>query len=164
MSSFSQKCRSPQPPDSSTPFDSPPVPDFTALAALLQTTAEALLVAANPGLRGACLRDAARAHDQIEESGSSEPDSGEIRCLHLSPLALRLEQELLEEQEVDDFRGLLFNAYASLTGFTSLMENVEAEAEFEGVVIHILAREIKRTERLLLKIQDAYSTVEQVEA
>ena len=41
---------------------------------------------------------------------------------------------------------------------------MDAEAEIDGAVIHILARELKRVEDLLFKIQDTYSTVELVEA
>ena len=42
------------------------------------------------------------------------------------------------------------------------MEHVEAEAAIDGVVVHILARELKRTENLIFRIQDAYSTVERL--
>ncbi len=163
MSTPSQNTGRSRPPLSCFAQGTSPNLDFTTLAAMLQSTAEALLSVRLAQL-DTCPEDTTSEHDKIGESGSYGPDSGEIRNLHFSPLALRQEQELLEEQEVDDFRGLLFNAYTSLVGFTSLMENVEAEAEFDGVVIHILAREFKRTERLLYKMQDAYSTVELVEA
>lgn len=89
---------------------------------------------------------------------------GEIRCYRFSPVAVRCEKTLLEEQEAADLRELLANASLSINAFTTLMELMDAEAKVDGVVIHILARELKRIDNMLFKLQDAYSTVEPVEA
>ena len=61
----------------------------------------------------------------------------EIRHYRFPPLAVRCEKELLEAEDAE---------------------------EMEGVVMHTLARELRRIGRLVFKIQDAYSTVELVEA
>lgn len=99
-----------------------------------------------------------------EEPKEETTTKDEIRCYRFSPLAIRCEQELFKDQEAESLREVLFNASSSVTAFTALLEQIDAEAELEGVVVHILARELKRVENLLFKIQDAYSTVELVEA
>lgn len=88
----------------------------------------------------------------------------EIRCYRFSPLAVRGEQELFADQQAKSMRELFFKASSSVTAFAALLEHIDAEAEVEGVVIHILARELRRVEDLLFRIQDTYSTVELVEA
>ncbi|WP_308775972.1 glycosyl transferase [uncultured Bilophila sp.] len=95
---------------------------------------------------------------------AAPPPQDEIRCYRFSPVAVRCEKALLEEQEAADLRELLANASLSINAFTTLMELMDAEAKVDGVVIHILARELKRIDNMLFKLQDAYSTVEPVEA
>lgn len=84
----------------------------------------------------------------------------ETRCYYFPSLAVTCEQELLREENVNDFKRLLFNAYTSISTFTSLLEIVDSEATVEGNVLHLLTEQLKRTENLLFKVQDAYSTVE----
>jgi len=129
---------------------SSPSPDLTAIAAMLNEAAQALLNVSRPS----------EAADVAEEARSGD----EIRCYRFSPLAIRGEQELFDEQGAEDLREILSNAASSIMAFTVLLERIDAEAELEGVVVHILARELKRVENLLFKIQDTYSTVEQVQA
>ena len=88
----------------------------------------------------------------------------EIRHYRFPPLAVRCEKELLEEENAEEMRELLFRAFSSLETFTDLLELMNPEAKVEGVVMHTLARELRRIGRLVFKIQDAYSTVELVEA
>ncbi|EFL85994.2 hypothetical protein HMPREF1022_00058 [Desulfovibrio sp. 6_1_46AFAA] len=128
-----------------------PSPDLAAIAAMLTEAAQALLNLSNPP----------KAEGEPEEEPTP---TDEIRCYRFSPLAIRCEQELFEDQEAGSLREVLFNASSSVTAFTALLEQIDAEAELEGVVVHILARELKRVENLLFKIQDAYSTVELVDA
>lgn len=59
---------------------------------------------------------------------------------------------------------VLFGASASIGAFASLMELMDAEAKVDGVIIHILAGELQRIGKVLSKMQDAYGTVELVEA
>lgn len=94
----------------------------------------------------------------------ASPSQGEIRCYHFSPVAVRCEKALLEEQQAANLRELLANASLSINAFATLMELMDAEAKVDGVEIHILARELKRIDNMLFKLQDAYSTVEPVEA
>ena len=87
----------------------------------------------------------------------------EIRHYRFPPLAVRCEKELLEEENAEEMRELLFRAFSSLETFTDLLELMNPEAKVEGVVMHTLARELRRIGRLVFKIEDAYSTVELVE-
>lgn len=77
---------------------------------------------------------------------------------------MRCEKELLEAEDAEEMRELLFRAFSSLETFADLLEMMNPEAKVEGVVMHTLARELRRIGRLVFKIQDAYSTVELVEA
>ena len=126
-------------------------PDLTAIAAMLTEASQALL---NFG-------KVPKTEDAPEVEASPQD---EIRCYRFSPLAVRCEQELFEAQGAESLRELLFDASSSVTAFTALLEQIDAEAELEGVVVHILARELRRVENLLFKIQDAYSTVEPIDA
>ena len=124
-------------------------PDLAAIAAMLNEAAQAVLSLIN------------RPEPEGEPEEEATPQD-EIRCYRFSPLAVRCERELFEAQYAENLREVLYNASSSITAFTALLEQIDAEAELEGVVVHILARELKRVENLLFKIQDAYSTVELV--
>lgn len=126
-------------------------PDLQAVAAMLTEAAQALLHSG---------KAAESAAAQENKPGSKN----EIRCYRFSPLAIRMEQELLAARGAENLQGLLFEASSSLTAFTALLETMDEEAALEGFAVHILARELKRVENLLVKIQDVYSTVEPVEA
>jgi len=93
-----------------------------------------------------------------------EQPEEEIRRYRFSSLAVRYERELLEEQDTGNFHGLLCNVADSLAAFTALMENVDAEADFDGKILHLLGRELGRISDLVFRMQDAYSTVELMEA
>ena len=101
--------------------------------------------------------------EQNDEEEGLTSEKGEMRCYYLCPFTLRNVNTLLEEEGADDWPDLLYNAYTSLHGFTLLLENIQPEAELKGFVLHILARELKRIENLLLRIQDAYGTAEKVD-
>jgi len=92
------------------------------------------------------------------------PTEEEIRCYRFNSLALQCERKLLEEQDVDDFHGLLCNALESLDIFTFLLENIDPDVQVEGTMIHLLARELRRVNDFVFRIGDAYSTVALVEA
>ena len=79
-------------------------------------------------------------------------------------LAIRCERELLEAQQAEDMKEILSNVSASVDAFASLMELMDAEAKVDGVIIHILGRELQRIGKILFKMQDTYSTVELVGA
>ena len=101
------------------------------------------------------------AHNDEEEGVA--PEKGETHCYYLCPFTLRNVNTLLQEEGVNDWPDLLCDAYTSLCGFTSLLENIQPEAEMKGFVLHILARELKRIESLLLRTHDAYSTAERID-
>lgn len=141
----------------------PPSPDsltsdLASLAAALQATAQALLRYCGQTEPPAPEVDETIPPNPRKTPPAEYPD--EIRCYRFSPVALRIEQELLEEQDVENLQGLLFNAFSSLTAFISLLNAVDTEAAIDGTVLHLLARELKRTENLLFRIQDAYSAVD----
>ena len=89
---------------------------------------------------------------------------GEIRRYSFPALAIRCERELLEVQQAEDMKEILSNVSASVDAFASLMELMDAEAKVDGVIIHILGRELQRIGKILFKMQDTYSTVELVGA
>ena len=89
---------------------------------------------------------------------------GEIRRYSFPALAIRCERELLEAQQAEDMKEILSNVSASVDAFASLMELMDAEANVDGVIIHILGRELQRIGKILFKMQDTYSTVELVGA
>ena len=78
---------------------------------------------------------------------------GEIRRYSFPALGLRCERN-----------AILSNVSASVDAFASLMELMDAEAKVDGVIIHILGRELQRIGKILFKMQDTYSTVELVGA
>ena len=84
---------------------------------------------------------------------------GEIRRYSFPALAIRCERELLEAQQAEDMKEILSNVSASVDAFASLMELMDAEAKVDGVIIHILGRELQRIGKILFKMQDTYSTV-----
>lgn len=133
----------------SLPVSVPP-PDAASLAALLQSAAQALLDSGTPSEGPAPVKV-----ERIQE---------EIRHYRFSPLALRCEKELLEAEDAEEMRELLFRAFSSLETFADLLELMNPEAKVDGVVMHTLARELRRIGKLVFRIQDAYSTVELVEA
>lgn len=125
-------------------------PDAASLAALLQSAAQALLDSGTPSEEPAPVKV-----ERIQE---------EIRHYRFPPLALRCEKELLEAEDAEEMRELLFRAFSSLETFADLLELMNPEAKVDGVVMHTLARELRRIGKLVFRIQDAYSTVELVEA
>lgn len=137
-----------QSPNVSSPTSSPP--DLASIAATLQEAAQALLSSAVP-------------REKSFHAVTEQPQE-EIRCYRFSPLAQRCERQLLEEHNAEGLRELLFIASSSVNAFASLVELMDVEAQVDGVVMHILARELQRINTLLFKIQDAYSTVELIEA
>ncbi|MFQ8737418.1 MAG: glycosyl transferase [Bilophila wadsworthia] len=120
-------------------FRSPP--DAASLAALLESAAQALLRSGTPPTKNtrACEGERIRG----------------IRHYRFPPLAVRCEKELLEEENAEEMRELLFRAFSSLETFADLLELMNPEAKVEGVVMHTLARELRRIGRLVFKIQDA---------
>lgn len=141
-------------PNSRQPDSLPSQPtsqDLNAMAAMFAQAAQALRA----------FGDTPEAKHAAQDKSSLKD---EIRRYRFSPLAIRCEQELFADQGAANLQEVLFNASSSLTAFTALMEKIDAEADVEGVVLHLLARELKRVEKLLFKIQDAYSTVELLEA
>lgn len=138
---------------SETPFPvSAPPPDAASLAALLQSAAQALLRSGTPS------------DEEHPAPAKVERIQEEILPLSISSLGCALRKELLEAEDAEEMRELLFRAFSSLETFTDLLELMNPEAKVEGVVMHTLARELRRIGRLVFKIQDAYSTVELVEA
>lgn len=113
---------------SETPFPvSAPPPDAASLAALLQSAAQALLRSGKPS------------DEEHPAPAKVERIQEEIRHYRFPPLAVRCEKELLEEENAEEMRELLFRAFSSLETFADLLELMNPEAKVEGVVMHTLA-------------------------
>ena len=114
---------------SETPFPvSAPPPDAASLAALLQSAAQALLRSGTPS------------DEEHPAPAKVERIQEEIRHYRFPPLAVRCEKELLEEENAEEMRELLFRAFSSLETFADLLELMNPEAKVEGVVMHTLAQ------------------------
>ena len=98
-----------------------------------------------------------------KENNLAEPGE-EIRCYRFDAMALEGERNLLEEQDADNLLELLGNISGSLEIFTFLLDNIDAAAEVRGDMLHLLAQELERVNDLIVRIGDAYSTVELVDA
>lgn len=115
---------------SETPFPvSAPPPDAASLAALLQSAAQALLRSGTPS------------DEEHPAPAKVERIQEEIRHYRFPPLAVRCEKELLEAEDAEEMRELLFRAFSSLETFADLLELMNPEAKVEGVVMHTLARD-----------------------
>ena len=90
---------------------------------MLQNAAQALFSSPAP-----------RESPSPDDEGDDWPRE-EIRSYRFSPLALRGEKELLEEQNAEGLRELVSMASSSV------MELMDEAAKVDGFVIHILARE-----------------------
>lgn len=61
--------------------------------------------------------------------------------LSISSFGCALRKELLEAENAEEMRELLFRAFSSLETFADLLELMNPEAKVEGVVMHTLARD-----------------------
>ena len=96
---------------SETPFPvSAPPPDTASLAALLQSAAQALLRSGTPS------------DEEHPAPAKVERIQEEIRHYRFPPLAVRCEKELLEAEDAEEMRELLFKAFSSLETFADLLE------------------------------------------
>ncbi len=146
---------------SQPPTPDSPLPDFVALAATLQTTAQAILrhceQSVSPGLQ------------ESEAALSDEPDfacsedSGETRCYRFSPSTIRHERELLKKYHAEDFRGLIAETHVLLVGMVKLMKSVHPDARMRGYVISSLGCLLEQASTLTLRMQNVYSKVELVD-
>lgn len=133
------------------PSSQPPSPDFIAIAAMLNEAAQAL-------------RAVGRSSEVENEPEKETAPRDEIRCYRFPRLAVQCEEELFQEQGAENLQEVLYNASSSLKAFGALLDRIDPEAHLEGLTLHMLAQELKRVGHVLFKIQDAYSTVERVEA
>lgn len=138
---------------SETPFPvSAPPPDTASLAALLQSAAQALLRSGTPS------------DEEHPAPAKVERIQEEIRHYRFPPLAVRCEKNCWKRKTPKKCGNCCSERSLPLETFADLLELMNPEAKVEGVVMHTLARELRRIGRLVFKIQDAYSTVELVEA
>ena len=155
----------PQRPSSLSPSTPP---DLAALAEKFQEATQALLAfcrAGSPEQMGMADEEAAPDDAALsDDTDESADDQGETRSYYFSPFTLESERKLLKEYDAEDFRGLLLEAHISLSGMVELMKNIEMETKLNSTVIYSLGCLLERVSSLIFKIQDAYSTMEPVEA
>ena len=167
MSRSSMNAKHSQPQSSPSPSPSNP-PDLAALAEKFQEATQALLAFCRAGSpeQAAMAEEEAAPDDAAlsDDEDESADDQGETRSYYFSPFTLKNERALLEEYDTDDFRGLLLEAHLSLSGMVELMKNIEMETKLNSTVIYSLGCLLERVSSLVFKIQDAYSTMEPVEA
>ena len=118
-----------------SPPQSPSLPDFTALAAKLQETAQALLVAC----QSATSPESVVAADTDGESATSEKPPYQVRSYQLPGFILEEEQKMLKEYKADDWKELFGKVYEQLYTTAMLMQLVPAEEEIDGFSVQLMA-------------------------
>ncbi len=171
MSNHSLNAPHSQPQSSPNPSSSTPL-DLAALAEKFHEATQALLAFCRAGSpeqanivdeKAASPDDADLSDDEGDEDESAD-DQGETRSYYFSPFTLKNERKLLKEYEAEDFRDLLFEAHISLSGMVELMKNIDMETKLNSTVVYSLGCLLERVSLLVFKIQDAYSTMEPIEA
>ena len=137
----------------STPVPSPrpSLPDFSALAAKLQETAQALLAFCPAG------RDGGNAADT--SSPTSGGASGVIRTYLLPDFAVKEEKCLLEECGAGDWQEALHMVRGKLEILSCLMRHFDEEEEVDGfflnqIVENLMAQPLDMLNRLCSLVAD----------
>lgn len=129
-----------------TPEHSPP--DFTALAAALQQTAQALLAFSPPS-----------EPQKPAPAPATRQDGGETRSYYFPPAAAHLEKELLRKYRANDFQGLLEEVHTLLVGQVKLMQSVHKDVRVRGYVIASLGAQLDHAAALVLRMRNVYDRV-----
>ena len=124
-------------------------PDFTAIAAMLYETAQAIQ------------RLSDTKPSQIKKTTDSPP-MGETRCYYLAPANLKHERELLQRYRVDDFCGLLAEAHLLLAGLVKVMKSTHPDARLRGHSVSSLGTLLEQVSGLLLRMRNVYDKIERV--
>ena len=131
-----------------SPPHSPSLPDFTALAAKLQETAQALLVtcqsAASPTSVAAANTDG--------EGATSEKPPYQVRSYQLPGFILEEEQRMLKAYKADDWKELFGKVYEQLYTTAMLMQLVPAEEEIDGFSVQLMAGNLMMPLDMLSKL------------
>lgn len=125
---------------------SPALPDFVALAASLQQTAQSLLACA----------------PQESTSFTAKPSTsqdGETRSFYFPPAAVHMERELLRKYRAEDFQGLLEEVYTLLVGLVKIMQSVHKDVRVRGYVISSLGTQLEHASALVLRMRHIYEKV-----
>lgn len=124
-------------------------PDLNAIAAMLNTAAQAL-------------SDLSTAEPSPIKNSADATHEGETRCYYLSPSVLKHERELLQRYRVEDFIGLLAEAHSLLAGLVKVMKSTHPDARLRGRSLSSLGSLLEQVSALLMRMRNLYERVERV--
>lgn len=126
-------------------------PDLTAIAAMLNEAAQALLNFGRAPEAG-LLEDSA---EDEEHSGSIEDGykrgefHEEYRCFRLPHYIVRREYELLQQHQQDKFAHLVNRVYEDLYTTILLMRHIDDSTDISGFELHLISENLSRPLGLL---------------
>lgn len=139
------------------PHPSPQSPDLTAIAAMLNEAAQALL-RFGKGQEVPESGDRAPNDDEREPSGPIEEDyrrgefHEEIRCFRLPHFTVRREYELLQQHKQPTFYHLVNRVYDDLFTTILLMSHLDDSTEISGFELHLISDNLSRPLEVLSSI------------
>lgn len=127
------------------PSPNPQSSDLTAIAAMLNEAAQALIAFSGTPSNEKAVHTAA---------------AGETRCYYLSPAMLKHERELLQRYRVDDFNGLLVEAHSLLAGLVKIIKSTHPDARLRGRSVANLGSLLEQVSSLLVRMCNIYEKAE----
>ncbi len=127
------------------PSPNPQSSDLTAIAAMLNEAAQALIAFSGTPSNEKAVHTAA---------------AGETRCYYLSPAMFKHERELLQRYRVDDFNGLLVEAHSLLAGLVKIMKSTHPDARLRGRSVANLGSLLEQVSSLLVRMCNIYEKAE----
>lgn len=127
------------------PSPNPQPSDLTAIAAMLNEAAQALIAFSGTPSNEKAVHTAA---------------AGETRCYYLSPAMLKHERELLQRYRVDDFNGLLVEAHSLLAGLVKIIKSTHPDARLRGRSVANLGSLLEQVSSLLVRMCNIYEKAE----
>lgn len=126
-------------------------PDLTAIAAMLNEAAQALLAFGKAPKAGS-LEDSAEDEEHpgsIEDGYKRGEFHEEYRCFRLPHFIVRREYELLQQHKQDKFAHLVNRVYEDLYTTIFLMKHVDDSTELTGFELHLISENLSRPLGLL---------------
>ena len=133
------------------PASSSQSPDLTAIAAMLNEAAQALLNFFGKAPEDAALEDDVddESSDLIEDGYKRGEFHEEYRCFRLPHFIVRREYELLQQHKQDKFAHLVSRIYDELYTTILLMRHIDDSTELTGFELHLISQNLSRPLDLL---------------
>ena len=132
----------------------PQSPELTAIAAMLNEAAQALLNF-DKATKASLPEDSAgdeEHSDPIEDGYKRGVFHDEIRCVRLPYYIVRREYELLQQHKLDKFAHLVNRVYEDLYTTILLMRHIDESTELTGFELRLISEHLSRPLNLLNSI------------